>query len=131
MHMTRTHRRIGLALLLTATGLAAVAGFGTQIQASSGGASARSSTVKHQRTVHVTISNLAFKPARLVVSVGTKVAWTNRDGFQHTSTSDRGLWDSAAIDPGATFNHAFSRVGTFTYHCTIHPFMRGTVVVTR
>ena len=91
----------------------------------------RAVVLKHRRTVHVNIQNLAFGPARLVVSPGTQIIWTNQDGFQHTTTSDRGLWDSGPINSGAHFEHLFKMVGTFTYHCTVHPFMHGTVIVKR
>jgi plastocyanin len=93
--------------------------------------SSRTVILKHRGTVHVTIQNLAFGPAHLVVSPGTKVIWTNRDGFQHTTTSDRGLWDSGPINSGASFARLFKKVGTFTYHCTIHPFMHGTITVSK
>jgi plastocyanin len=85
----------------------------------------------HQRVVHVTISNFAFVPARLVVSPGTRVVWTNHDSDPYTVTSDTagGGLGSAAIDTGGHYAALVSRTGTVTYHCTIHPFMHGAVVV--
>jgi plastocyanin len=85
--------------------------------------------LKHQRTVRVNIRDLAFKPAHIVVSPGTKIIWTNRDSFQHTTTSDRGLWDSDSINSQAKFVRVFKKAGMYTYHCTIHPFMHGTIAV--
>jgi plastocyanin len=79
----------------------------------------------------VNIHNLAFGPAHVVVSPGTTIIWTNQDGFQHTTTSDKGVWDSGPMDPGATFKRAFKKAGIFTYHCTIHPFMLGTITVAK
>jgi plastocyanin len=93
--------------------------------------SSRTVVLKHRHTVHVNIHNLAFGPAKVVVSPGTKIIWTNQDGFQHTTTSDHGVWDSGSMDPSAHFAHVFKQAGTFTYHCTIHPFMLGTVTVAR
>lgn len=93
--------------------------------------SARAVILTHRRTVHVAIHNLAFGPKRIVVSPGTTIVWTNQDGFQHTSTSDHGLWDSGPINPNASFTHVFKTAGTFTYHCTIHPFMLGTITVAK
>lgn len=93
--------------------------------------SSRTVVLKHRRTVHVNIQNLAFGPARIVVSPGTKIIWSNQDGFQHTVTSDKGLWDSGPINSGAHFGRVFKKVGTFTYHCTIHPFMHGTITVSK
>jgi plastocyanin len=57
------------------------------------------------------------------------VTWTNRDTVPHTVTGDSGAWDSGQIQPGATFSHAFDQPGTYAYHCSIHPFMHGMVVV--
>jgi plastocyanin len=87
--------------------------------------------LKHRRTVRVDIHDLAFGPTRLVVSPGTTIIWTNQDGFQHTTTSDQGIWDSGPINPDSTFKRAFKKVGVFAYHCTIHPFMHGTITVTK
>ena len=57
------------------------------------------------------------------------VAWTNSDAMVHTVTSDDGRWSSGAIEPGATWRRRFDRPGTYTFHCTPHPFMKGVVVV--
>jgi amicyanin len=80
----------------------------------------------------VNIMNFSFQPATVTVTVGSTVTWTNSDSVAHTSTSDSGdavTWDSGNINPGQSFSFTFSQAGTFTYHCTIHPFMKGTIVV--
>jgi plastocyanin len=81
-------------------------------------------------TVDVAMEDDEFKPQKTTVPVGTTVRWTNRDKVQHTITSDTGLWDSGKIGPGATYEHKFTTPGSYPYNCTIHPFMRGTIVVT-
>jgi plastocyanin len=79
----------------------------------------------------VKIINFAFKPKTITIAKGTKVKWTNSGSVNHTTTSNKGLWDSGVLAPGATFGHVFRKVGTFKYHCTIHPtLMRGKIVVT-
>jgi plastocyanin len=80
-------------------------------------------------TSSVTIQNSAFAPAQRVVHVGDTVTWTNADAFSHTSTSDTGAWDSGVIRAGAAFSFVFTTAGTFAYHCSIHAFMHGTIVV--
>jgi len=82
--------------------------------------------------VAVTINGFAFMPASITVPVGTRVVWTNQQPqVPHTVTSDTaGLFDSGTIQTGATFAFTFNQVGTFAYHCNIHPNMHGTVVVT-
>ena len=84
----------------------------------------------HQHVVHVSIMNFAFGPARLVVSPGTRLVWTNQDSDPHTVTSTTGIWASDALDTGSQFARVFTTAGTFPYYCSIHPFMHGTIVVT-
>ena len=83
----------------------------------------------HQKVVRVSIHNFAFGPARLEVSRGTRLIWTNRDSDPHTVTSDKSVWASEALDTGNQFARVFKQAGTFPYHCSIHPFMHGTIIV--
>ena len=79
----------------------------------------------------VNIDGFAFAPATLTVAVGTTVTWTNRDEEPHTVAASDGSFHSPGMGTGATFTHTFTAAGTFDYVCSIHPMMRGTVVVTR
>jgi plastocyanin len=80
--------------------------------------------------VPVSVSNFAFDPQSVTVKVGATVRWTNQDSARHTITSDAGDWDSGSLSQGQSYSHTFTQEGTFTYHCTVHPSMTGTVVVT-
>lgn len=80
-------------------------------------------------TVNAGMRELAFTPARLEVPAGTTIVWRNRDAVVHTVTADNGSWDSGGIEPGATWRRRFDRPGTYRFHCTPHPFMKGVVVV--
>jgi plastocyanin len=93
--------------------------------------SARTVIAVHERVVHVQIRNFAFRPARLVVSPGTRVVWQNHDGDPHTVSSVTGHFSSPALDTDGRFARVFRTPGTYPYLCTIHPFMRGVVVVRR
>lgn len=76
------------------------------------------------------LTTTAFSPNPITVGTGTTVTWTNNDSnVAHTSTADGGSWDSGALAPGTSFSHTFNTVGTFSYHCRIHPNMVGTVSV--
>ena len=97
----------------------------------SASASGRLRVELHQRVVDVKIMNFAFMPARVEVSPGTRVVWTNEDSDPHTVTTDLPGFSSPALDTGQTFAQVLPKTGTFAYHCTIHPFMHGTVVVER
>jgi plastocyanin len=83
----------------------------------------------HRAVVRVTIEDFKFRPARLVVSRGTRVVWTNKDSDPHTIKSRTARWSSAALDTGRSFSVVARRAGTFTYICTIHPFMHAAVTV--
>jgi amicyanin len=84
-------------------------------------------------TTHVTIAGFAFSPQVVTVKVGTTVTWTNQDGEPHTVTAATGSGgpSSAPLQQGDTYRYTFATAGRFAYLCTIHPFMTGTVVVTR
>ena len=77
------------------------------------------------------ITNFAFVPATLTVPVGATVTWTNHDGEPHRIAASDGSFHSPAMDTNATYSSTFPTAGTFDYICSIHPFMHGTVVVTK
>jgi plastocyanin len=77
----------------------------------------------------VAIDNFAFSPATLNVKMGQQVTWTNKQqGVAHTVTADGGAFDHS-MPSGAMFSFTFAKAGNFAYHCTIHPSMHGTVMV--
>ncbi|HEV7587706.1 MAG TPA: cupredoxin family copper-binding protein [Longimicrobium sp.] len=73
--------------------------------------------------------NLAFVPGTIEIQAGTTVEWTNNDPLSHSVTADDGSFSSGLIGSGNKWRHTFATPGTYTYHCTPHPFMKGTVVV--
>ena len=77
----------------------------------------------------VTIANMAFTPPTITVTAGTAVTWKNNDNTTHTVTADDDSYDSGNISSGSSFTKTFSTVGTYSYHCSIHPSMTGRVVV--
>ena len=84
------------------------------------------------KTASVTISNFAFSPAALTVKKGTTVTWTNQGSTAHTvveNDSQSGP-KSGDLNHGQSYSFTYNTVGTFNYHCSIHPSMTGTVTVT-
>jgi amicyanin len=83
-------------------------------------------------TVKVTISNYAFSPASLSVAVGTTVTWTNEDSVPHTVTVTSGpvKFDSGLLQKGQSWSYTFKAAGTYSYYCSVHPDMKGSVTVT-
>ena len=72
----------------------------------------------------------SFSPSVLTIKVGTTVTWTNTSSAPHTVTSDTGAFNGSLGGSGATFKFTFTRAGTFSYHCSIHPYMKATITVT-
>jgi plastocyanin len=70
----------------------------------------------------------SFSPANLTVAKGSTVTWTNQDGMTHTTTSDAGDWD-LSVASGTSKSVTFNNAGTYKYHCSIHPYMTGSIVV--
>jgi plastocyanin len=77
----------------------------------------------------VAIKDFAFNPQTIQAKVGESITWTNQDSTAHTVTLDDKSVDSGNVAPSATYSHAFTQAGTFTYHCAIHTNMTGTITV--
>ncbi len=78
---------------------------------------------------NVNISEFAFSPAAIEVPAGSQVTWTNQDQASHSIVSDTGGFPSDTLKQGDRFSHTFSAAGTYKYHCGLHKYMTGTVVV--
>jgi len=88
-------------------------------------------TASPAATSSVTISNFTFSPAAITVKVGTSVTWTNQDSAGHTVVGDsEGGPSSSLLNQGQSYSFTFNTVGTFPYHCGVHPSMVGSVTVT-
>jgi plastocyanin len=79
--------------------------------------------------VSINIQGFAFSPKTITVKVGTQVTWTNLDNVGHTATALDGTYDSGLLNNGESFTFQFDQSGTFEYHCTPHPSMRGIIIV--
>jgi plastocyanin len=80
-------------------------------------------------TTQINIDNYAFKPATVTIPAGASVTWKNLDDDPHTATADNGAFDSKGLAQGDTFTFRFTKPGTYDYHCSVHPFMKATIVV--
>jgi plastocyanin len=77
----------------------------------------------------VRIKNFEFLPGTLHVSKGTRIVFSNATaGTTHTAT-DKGAFDTGQIRGGKSAEVRFGQTGAFSYHCKIHPFMHGKIVV--
>jgi plastocyanin len=84
---------------------------------------------KPSSEVAIKIDNFSFSPAIITVPVGTTVRWTNRDDIPHTVVSDDKLFKSKPLDTDEQFTFTFTRPGTYSYFCSIHPKMTARIVV--
>jgi plastocyanin len=75
----------------------------------------------------VDIDHFAFSPPTQRIKRGGKVAFTNSSDVVHTATGAG--FDTKRIKPGKAVLIRFNQKGTFAYHCKIHPFMKGKIVV--
>jgi plastocyanin len=95
-----------------------------------GGSSAvRASDQPSAASAEVKIDNFSFAPQTLTVPVGTTVTWTNRDDIPHTIVSTDGVFKSKVRDTDEKFSYTFTKAGTYTYYCSVHPKMTGKIVV--
>ncbi len=76
----------------------------------------------------VDIHNFAFHPGTLEIAKGSKVVFSNTSKVTHTAT-DAGVFNTGHIKPGTSVSVRFTQKGVFAYHCKIHPFMHGKIVV--
>ncbi|HEX6780857.1 MAG TPA: cupredoxin domain-containing protein [Solirubrobacterales bacterium] len=95
--------------------------------AASGG-SAAEPTAEASGAKAVSIVSFAFKPGTLKVKRGSRVTFSNTSNTTHTATRG-GSFDTKGIAPGKSKTIQFNKRGSFAYHCKIHPFMKGKIVV--
>jgi plastocyanin len=103
-----------------------LASFGFAVLALAGCGAAPGATVNMSKAN----DQYVFGPANVFINVDQAVTWANSSDAPHNVTSDSGTeLASPDFNAGAMFSHTFAATGTFPYHCTIHTYMKGTVVV--
>ena len=80
----------------------------------------------------IEIKDFAFNPQTLKVKSGEKITWVNRDEEPHTVVSvEKQFKKSSALDTDQEFTITAGAPGTYTYYCSVHPKMTGTIVVVK
>ncbi len=78
----------------------------------------------------VKIDNFTFAPADVTVAQRTTVHWKNHDDIPHTVVSDdKSTFKSKPLDTDQEFSYTFTKPGTYSYFCSIHPKMTGKIIV--
>ena len=133
VRVTRSHRAklrptvwVALVAILIA---ALVTGCGSSKPAGGRSSSSVNGTASSGGAHTVLVKNFSFNPETLTVPVGTAVTWRFEDSVQHTVSDSTAGIKSAAPNNGQTFTHTFTTAGTYSYICSIHQYMKATIVV--
>jgi plastocyanin len=82
-----------------------------------------------QAPPEIKVDNFTFSPETLTVPANSTVVWTNKDDVPHVVASTEGLFRSKGLDTDDHYSFKFTKPGTYSYYCSIHPKMTGKVVV--
>ena len=116
--MNRLINKITIAALLSGFSLFALAGEMKDTGSSGAGQN------------KIEIKDFAFNPQTITVKSGEKITWINRDEEPHTVVSvEKQFKKSSALDTDQEFTIVAGSPGTYTYYCSVHPKMTGTIVV--
>jgi len=89
---------------------------------------AQSETARAAST-EVKVDNFSFGPESVTVPVNSTVTWVNHDDVPHVIASNDGAFKSKALDTDEKFSYTFTKAGTYSYYCSIHPKMVGKIIV--
>ncbi len=118
-----------ISIVLPALVVAVVAAVALALSRGSGPSTANNAVIA-AGSATIDISNFAYSPASVTVKVGTTVTFTNEESVKHTATSNtEGLFATGTLDKGQSVRLKMNKVGTFSYHCSFHAFMHGTIKV--
>jgi len=88
---------------------------------------------RKSETKEVELSSFQFRPSTMIIRAGDTVEWANKDSVAHTVTSTAapagGEFDSGNLNKGEAYGKAFNITGTYEYQCSIHPNMKGKIIV--
>ncbi len=119
-----------LTLASIAGALALSIGCGSSSTSPTPSTSAQGPGIDFTISINGNLGSASYSPSPLTMRVGQAVNWHNLDSIEHTATLDGGF-NTGNIAAFSAHDDAvtMSRAGTFTYHCTIHPTMVGTIIV--
>jgi plastocyanin len=95
-------------------------------------ARAFSTTATQEKTgaeTAVKIDSFTFSPVTVTILAGSTVRWTNHDDIPHNVVSEDKSFKSKNMHADENFSYTFTKPGTYSYFCSIHPKMTGKIVV--
>jgi len=99
----------------------------TNVPSQSGGVTTGGAPIPSAGKVQVDIKGFAFVSKTTRVAPGTTIVWENFDNVVHNVIGPD--FASPNLAKGQQYSHTFTKEGTFTYYCSLHPNMSGEVVV--
>ncbi|MFA6492756.1 MAG: cupredoxin family copper-binding protein [Patescibacteria group bacterium] len=75
----------------------------------------------------ILIENFSFNPSEITIAKDVEVTFKNDDSANHNITFEN--FQSGDMKPGDTYKHTFDSTGTFNYYCSLHPQMKGKIIV--
>lgn len=117
---------------LLAVAAVTLAACGSSSSSSTSDTTATSSSPGARPLVQIRLANVRFVPVRATVHVGQRVTWVNEDSVDHNVTATSGAhFRSSTLQSGDTYVYRPRAPGRIAYVCTIHPGMRGLLIVRR
>jgi amicyanin len=77
----------------------------------------------------VSMDHNTFIPGEITVVPGTTVTWVNKEAMPHTVVDANKGFRSKILAKDASFSFTFANAGDYDYLCSIHPNMKGKVIV--
>jgi plastocyanin len=114
---------VGLGALLSVVALTSACG--PEPKKAGGGGKAASAS----GSTTVLVKDFTFDAQNLTVTKGTKVTWKFEDDTAHTVTADKKAFKSPDLKNGKTYSYTFNTAGKYSYFCSIHQYMTGSVTV--
>jgi plastocyanin len=131
-------RRFGIVISLIAASAFFLAGCGstsattpTPTDTTGAASNPTATTASSGNATIVSVQNFNFSPASITIKAGTTVEWDGKSGDHEVKNDDGStVTYDGPVPTGGKFTFTFTKAGTYTYHCAIHPSMHGTVIVT-
>jgi amicyanin len=115
-HMVRYARRTLMGICIVGALLTAASSFAAEPAAAN-------------QEISVSIENMMFNPSEVTVVPGTTVTWVNKDVMPHTVVDTNKSFRSKILAKGDKFSFTFTSAGDYSYLCSVHPNMKGKVIV--
>ena len=94
---------------------------------------ASSDTINHDKNLkaasNISIRDGSFSPSSITINAGEAIKWTNTGSSKHSATDKSLNWGTGTLEPGQNFIRYFKTAGTYSYSCSYHPEMEGTIIV--